>query len=802
MSEIHILKFGGSSLRNHTFIRQAAEVVQKRTKSAQPVVVVSAIGGVTDRLLELTNGLRHKPEAAEREITNLQKLHWNVLKRITGDNADKSFRQLEILFEELNQVYFDDEFKKADLRAWRDHVIAFGERASAQIFAAALSFNRLQARALDAHHFIKTDANFGEANVIPELTRRLVGDAVLSQQGIAVITGFIGSTKQKQITTLGRSGSDYTAGLVADALNAGHLEIWTDVDGVLTADPKVVPTARYIEKLSYDDISELSAHGAKVIHPKTIRPIRRADTSVLVRNSYNPTHPGTLINRTFETNGTFRSITVTGPFTYFEVDSPDAYILAGLLQKELEPLNDTEGFSFSKPSDYEPAHFLIKQVLFEQIKAKVHSWITEHKGDDPDYIRDLYKVKKFTNRLKESDDTIIKMLNLLSGKNIRPLRINRDHNQRHVSLLLEKEEAHTTARLLNDYLIDRRTTIDLFVAGRGAIGGTLLKQIHALNSDDVRLRVIGVCNSQQVNWDTNGIDINELDNLPEGKPTDWSAIVQELTSPHRCQTIFVDATGSEEIARVYPDLLKAGVHIATPSKLANTFEQSFYDSIHQTAHSAGAGYRYETTVGAGLPVISTINDLLQSGDSITGISGVLSGTMTYLFDELGKGAPFSQAVVRARDLGYAEPDPRDDLSGEDVARKFLTLARITGLKIERSQLTVESLIPEPLQNTDKTTFLNRLSEFDEYWEQQFKKANDKGKTLRYVGSLTNGQIEIGVQEVPINSPMGQLGGTDNIIYIHTTRYKNAPIIIQGPGAGKQVTAAGLLTDIFKIAKEI
>ncbi len=802
MSNIHVLKFGGTSLRDHLFILQAVEVVRSRMDSAQPVVVVSAIGGVTDQLVELTNVPDDKPALARQQIDGIRKIHFDVLHRVTGNTGKENNLYLEELFDELTRVCFDEKLKKEHTEKWNDHILSFGERASAHIFASALCYHKVKARALDAHHFIKTDAAFGEANVIPGLTRKLIADTLHALQEVAVITGFIGSTEQGEITTLGRSGSDYTAGLIAEALQAGHLEIWTDVDGVLTADPKIVPTACHIDYLSYEDISELAAHGAKVIHPKTIRPIRHTGTSVQVRNSYNPAHPGTLINRSFRSNGAFRSVTVTGPFTYFEIDAPDAHKLNRLIEKELERAADSEGYGYIRTSRYEPAQFLIRSALFERIEPLVHTWVEQEASGQPELKRNLYKVKKFTNRLNKSDLPAVNILNILNRKNIRPLRIHREYNQRYVSLLLPKEQAYTVARLINDYLIDGRTTVDLFIAGKGAVGGTLLNLIDDLNPDDVRLRVIGVCDSKSVNWNAGGIDIHNVDKLPEGQATDWPAIVQELTAPHRHNTIFVDATGSAEVARLYPSLLQAGIHIATPSKLANTFEQSFYDSIHAIARATHTRYRYETTVGAGLPVLSTISDLIDSGDEITGISGVLSGTMTYLFGELEKGVPFSEAVVKARDLGYAEPDPRDDLSGEDVARKFLTLARTIGLKIERSQLNVESLIPEKLKQVGQETFIHRLPEADDYWRDKINQANKKGKTLRYTGRLTGGTIEIGVQETDINSPLGQLRGTDNILRISTNRYRQSPIIIQGPGAGKEVTAAGLLSDILKISKEI
>ena len=343
-------------------------------------------------------------------------------------------------------------------------------------------------------------------------------------------------------------------------------------------------------------------------------------------------------------------------------------------------------------------------------------------------------------------------------------------------------------------------TLHLFIAGTGAVGGKLIKQLSTI-SFSYDLKIIGSCNTQNyvfINNDSESIP----ENLSEGEQTSWPDIIAKLKSLPQKHLLFVDATGSEEVAKLYPQLMDAGIHIVTPSKLANTFNQSYYDTLKQKARANNVHFRYETTVGAGLPIISTITDLLQSGDEIEKVSGVVSGTMTYLFNELEKGTPFSQAIKEARKLGYAEPDPRDDLSGEDVARKFLTIARELGIHIERNHLDVESLIPEELATVDRETFFKRLPEANKYWNQKVARARKTGDALRYTGTLTNGNIFIGVEAVPLDSPLGNLQGTDNLLQIYSKRYSQTPIVIQGPGAGKEVTAGGVLSDILKIASTV
>lgn len=800
MSQTHILKFGGSSLQDASFINRAVQVVKEKSKEARPVIVVSAVSGVTDRLLTLSGISPAKPNEANKILKELRKVHTNLLTRL-GGSTKENFEQLNALFDELRSVYFNDDLRTEKQKAWRDHILSIGERASAHLFASVLSARQLPSVPVETQHYVKTDDTFGEANIIPELTRELLNEALQSLDKVAVITGFIGSTQHQEITTLGRSGSDYTAALIADALNADHMEIWTDVDGVLTADPKIVPEARNLEYLSFEDIAELSAHGAKVIHPKTIHPVRESDLTIRVRNSYRPEQSGTLIRRDHQSNGDFRSITVTGPFVYFEVPDSLASEISRLLDQPELPDSGSDSFSISRTSRFEPAQFVMKTGLFDILEKPLQA-LACREHIELSVTRDLFRVNTFTNKLKESDRAVTQILQLLHRKGLRPRRIHREHKRRYFSLLFPEKQARRAANLINEYLISDSNRTDIFLAGIGAVGGKLFELIDAFESKEVSFNVVGICNSTHTLWNNRGLHRKDLEEqLVKGKETDWQEIIHRLTEGDWHHTIFVDATGSEEVARLYPEFLEAGIHVVTPSKLANTFEQSYYDRLRQKASTRGVSFRYETNVGAGLPIISTINDLMESGDRIVELSGVVSGTMTYLFNELERGLPFSEAVKVAKQKGYAEPDPRDDLSGEDVARKFLTLAREIGLQLEMEDLEIETLIPDPLKELDGETFLERLPEFDGYWKKRMDEALSKQKTLRYTGKLKDGKISIGVESLPINSPLGQLKGTDNMLRIFSSRYAKTPMIIQGAGAGREVTAAGVLNDILKITKE-
>ena len=348
---------------------------------------------------------------------------------------------------------------------------------------------------------------------------------------------------------------------------------------------------------------------------------------------------------------------------------------------------------------------------------------------------------------------------------------------------------------------DKAEKTDIFIAGIGAVGGTLVRQIKDL-SDSASFHIIGVCNSSRVVWfDADDKPAINSNTLAKGRSKNWPNIIEKLSRFNGRDVIFVDATGDQEVANLYLKLFEKGIHVVTPSKLANTRNQVYFNLLQKTAKENSVKFLYETNVGAGLPVIKTVRDLVTSGDVITEISGVLSGTMTYIFSQLDAGHSFSKTVLKARQLGYAEPDPRDDLSGEDVARKMMILARVSGFSVEREELSVESLTPDELKDVDSGTFLERLSEFDTAWKEKFDRLRERGKTLRYLGSMNKEKITVGLKELDINSPIARLQGTNNIIQIHTKRYDHQPLIIQGPGAGKEVTSAGLLADIRQIMRD-
>lgn len=803
---LHIIKFGGTSVANPDRIRKAVSIVQDRLGTSEVVVIVSAFSGVTNDLIALTELAAAGNENFGPYFSRLCERHMDAASAISLQNAalhNDINAMLERLAGEYEVVAREGKYRTSE----RDSIMSYGERLSVRIFAAAMVEAGSKARAYDANHFIRTNNRFGDADVDQAVTSQLARSLMLPINGLVpVITGFIGATSDNQITTLGRSGSDYTAGIIGEALGADVVEIWTDVDGVLTADPNIAANAVTIPRLNYSEMAEMAQFGTSVVHPRTVLPLKKLKIPILIKNTLNPTATGTLITHLEdETPSTLRSVSLKKNVVLLGVRSKGLDKIRGLLGRALNALNEAEipvlyaasasaEFGFSVVFDPEYRDHA-NEVLHKEFSAEYE----DGHLDEPILLDHISMVTVIGDRLTNDVGLSGAVLTVLGANNLAPISLSKGAANRHLSLIMHKADATMAVQLLNDHFCIHARQMRIFVAGIGTVGGELLRQIKALKSSLVHMSVIGVCNRTTTWWDSKGIDPDEINDILEGGiETSWEENVDRLIREFPYRTIFVDCTGSSEVAKLYGRLLKAGIHIATPSKLANTMDQAYFDELNSYDENTEVCYHYETTVGAGLPVVHTIKDLMRAGDKIHRISGVVSGTMTYLFSALESGERFSEAVKNAKKLGYSEPDPRDDLSGEDVARKFMTLARTAGYRIERNELQVESMIPDELKSVDVDEFMERIAEYDSFWQHRTEEARLEEKVLRYVGILDEGKVRVRVEAVPVKSPLGSLSGTDNQIAITTNRYNKNPLIIQGPGAGREVTAAGLLADIQKI----
>ncbi len=807
-SSFHVLKFGGTSLSNAARISSAVEIVKKRRSEANVAVVVSAVGGVTDELIALT-GLAASGQNEWRDrLQKLKERHYDLWDELV---ADRKADTLQRLFGKLeNRLEEIARHQNVNPR-YKDYILSFGERCSAVLFAATLTQNGHQARPHSSHRLVRTNSRFGDADVDVRTTRELISKKIEINGGpLPVITGYIGSTGDDEITTLGRSGSDYTAGLIGEALNADEIEIWTDVDGVLTTDPNIADTAVTIPQLNYAEIAEMSHFGTKVLHPRTVLPLEERNIPVTIRNTFNPGGETTLINEDYQpSQGSLRSVSLKKDIALITIKSNGLDRLYGLTSRALHDLAESDvpvWFNAAASADYGLTFVTDrnkKDRAIEVLEETFHTEQTQGLIEQPKIHDDVSMVTVIGERLEHDASLSGEVLSVLGENKISPLAIARGSANRHLSLLIPNSDAMRAVRLVNDHFCVHARRLRLFIAGNGAIGSKLIEQIGELPEDEVELSIIGVCDSEQTVWDAHGIPPEKVDEfLPEGKSTRWDEIIDRLKEEFAYRTVFIDATGSEEVALLYDDLLSHGIHVVTPSKRANSMDQTYFDKLIKHTRRDTAHYYYEANVGAGLPIVQTIRDTIESGDRIERIEGVVSGTMTYLFGSLENGAAFGETIRRAREEGYAEPDPRDDLSGEDVARKFLVLARTSGIKIERDELEVENLTPEPLRDVSRDSFMENVGEYDQFWDEKVKKAADRGNVLRYVGELDRNSIRIGVREVPADSSLGMLKGTDNQLLIYTKRYQTSPIIIQGPGAGREVTAGGVLSDIQKISRRV
>jgi aspartokinase/homoserine dehydrogenase 1 len=807
---LHIIKFGGTSVANADRIRRAVSIVAERKRKHDVAVVVSAFSGVTNELISLSEMAASGDKAFVSHFSQLRERHLETAQELSPGNTalmEHLNHLLDLLSTDCESLAQQGKVGQRE----RDRIMSYGERMSVAVFAAAMDVAGIPAQSFESTAFVRTNDRFGDADVDQTTTSELAKKIILPLHGkVPVITGFIGATDDGRITTLGRSGSDYTAGIMGEALSADVVEIWTDVDGVLTADPNIASNAVTIPQLNYSEMAEMAQFGTSVVHPRTVLPLKELKIPILIKNTLNPGAEGTLITDSDEeTMNTLRSVSLKKSVVLLGLRSKGLDKIRGFLGRALDALNSANipvlytasasaEFGFSVV--FEPEYLdQATQVLHNEFEREYAAGFL----NEPLVRTGISMVTVIGDRLTNDVGLSGAVLTVLGANNLAPISLAKGAANRHLSLIMEKQDALMAVQLLNDHFCIHARQVRLFVAGVGTVGAELLRQIKALKKTTVHLSLIGVCNRTKTYWNAQGIDADEVDDLlSRGQLTHWEDTVDRLIREFPYRTIFVDCTGSQDVARLYATLLKAGIHIATPSKLANTMEQSYFDELNGYHEETQVCYHYETTVGAGLPVIHTIRDLMQAGDTVHRISGVVSGTMTYLFDALEQGTSFSEAIKNAKVLGYSEPDPRDDLSGEDVARKFMTLARTAGYRVERKELQVESMIPDELKEVGLEEFMERIADYDDFWRHRIDEAKAEDKVLRYVGILDEGKIRVRVEAVPMKSPLGSLSGTDNQIAITTDRYDIHPLIIQGPGAGREVTAAGLLADIQKVCDMI
>lgn len=808
---LRIIKFGGTSLYDIHRIRNAVNIVFNEHEKGPVLVVVSALGGVTDEILSVMNSVLKSDDSWKERYELLKKRHLNTLHELPLDNAQSQKSRIYLLLDLLKKDFSNLYGKQVVTAREKDILMSYGERLSCQIFSAALLERRKKSSAFETHKLVRTNNRFGDADVDSAETIRLIR-ATLHPVGesIPVVTGFIGSTATGEITTLGRSGSDYSASIMGEALDAGEVQIWTDVNGVLTADPDIVPNAVTIPQLHYSEIAEMAHFGAKVLHPRSVLPLQKRQIPIRIKNTLRPEETGTVITQEYQpTPGRIRSVSVKKDIMVIAVRSKSLDRIDVLSYRALKALESKKIpvlLNTAASSDYGitvVVHASEAEKAKEALMAEFDLEFREGGVDEPEALGHASMVTVIGDKLEHDLGISGAILSVLGENGIAPLAMAKGLANRHLSLLLNTRETERAVRLFNDHFCIHPHRVRLFIAGIGAVGGQLIRLLDDLHDPRVDLSIIGACDTEKMAWHPLGIEpVKVLDRLKEGQPVHWNFILSHLLKEYPYRTIFVDATGDPEVAKKYAALLEAGIHVVTPSKRANTLKQEYFDTLMFYTVNKKTHYLYEATVGAGMPVIQTINDLRRSGDKIVSIRGVVSGTMTYLFSKLEEGEPFDAIIRSVKELGISEPDPRDDLSGEDVARKFMILARTAGIRLEREDVDVQPLIPESYYKLSLDAFFEALPEQNSLWKEKVEEAAWRNEVLRYVGKLEEGKVKVAIDSVPVKSSLGSLYGTDNFFAFHTQRYSKHPFVIQGPGAGKRVTAAGVLADIQKISRRL
>lgn len=812
-----VIKFGGSSVATPDRIKSVINIIKPYSQS-DLAIVFSAFGGVTDVLIQLSTLALEGNTSYRAKLEELETRHLDAVRNlISVKNQSGILAQVKIQINELENVLQGVFLVKERTPRTLDYIMSFGERLSAYIISEAMKDAGLPAEYLDARKVIRTDNQFGYAKVDFEATNKLIAEHFKYHDALQIITGFIATSESGETTTLGRSGSDYTAAIFAGALKVSSLEIWTDVDGMMTADPRMVKKAFTIPTMSYEEAMELSHFGAKVIFPSTLLPAMAHNIPIWVKNTFNPSHEGTLISAESTNGKLIKGISSMNGISLLNIQGSGMLGVVGVSMRLFSTLAQ-EKINVILISQASSEHSICiaiesssasraKAALKREFQHEIHNELI----DDVHVTDSLSIVATVGDGMKHHPGTSGRMFSALGKNGVNVVAIAQGSSERNISAVIKQEDVAKALNVLHDaFFLSDRKTAHVFLAGTGLIGKALLQQVREQfnklsDENKLEIRINGMANSKKMLFSEQGLSLEQaVETLNEkGEPMNLETFYQKMVSMNLPSSIFVDCTSSEAVAGLYERILDSNISIVTPNKKANSGSQQVYQQLKRTARQRGVRFLYETNVGAGLPVINTLNDLLLSGDKVIRIEAVLSGTLNFIFSSFNGGKPFSEIVKEAKEKGYTEPDPRDDLSGTDVARKILILSRECGLSLELGDIPIQNLVPVDCRE-QKTTeeFLQALQKHDSDFETLRKEAESKQQKLRYQAILENGKVKVELKPVDSSHPFYSLSGSDNIILLTTERYHERPMVIRGPGAGAEVTAAGVFADIIRIGVRV
>ena len=806
-----VMKFGGTSVGSVDSILKVKQIVEAAEEPV--IVVVSALGGITDKLINTSQMAANGDAEYEKEYREIVNRHIEMVYTVipAGEGRTVLLDKVNELLSELKDI-FQGIYLIKDLSSKTSAtIVSYGERLSS-IIAATLIKGAVW---YDSRNFIKTEKKHAKHILDSELTTSLVKETFDEIPQVALVPGFISTDKTSgEVTNLGRGGSDYTASIIAASLNAASLEIWTDVDGFMTADPRVISTAYTINELSYVEAMELCNFGAKVVYPPTIYPVCHKNIPILIKNTFNPEAPGTIIKQEVDSGSkAIKGISSINDTTLITVTGLGMVGVIGVNFRIFKALaqNGISVFMVSQASSENSTSIGVRnqdaalacEVLNEEFAKEIEM------GEISPVVAEmnLATIAIVGENMKHTPGIAGKLFGTLGRNGISVIACAQGASETNISFVVEAKSLRKSLNVIHDsFFLSEYQVLNLFICGTGTVGGSLIEQIRCqqqklMQERGLKLKVVGIADGHRALFTRAGIDLASYREEMEEKgiPSSAAVLHDEIIGMNIFNSVFVDCTASAEVASLYKEFLMHNISVVAANKIAASSDYSIYSELKQIARRRGVKFLFETNVGAGLPIINTINDLINSGDKILKIEAVLSGTLNYIFNKISADVPFSQTIKMAQEERYSEPDPRIDLSGKDVIRKLVILAREAGYKLEQTDVEKHLFVPSDFFEGPLEEFWKKVPSLDADFEARRRKLESENKRWRFVAKLENGKGSVSLQEVDSKHPFYGLEGSNNIILLTTERYKEYPMMIQGYGAGASVTAAGVFADIMSIA---